>query len=413
MKRLLLLIAYPFLLIVLSLVIGYIALDLIVPQRIVRNGLTYSGVDLSGMDIGEASAIIENIGDKQIKKGLAAFTYGDTEFLFHFEEIGLTADYSGIESSLSAKDTPMYPNNLLTAFIRKYGASPIPAYSADAGAFRVKLDEMKALIDKEPVDADIEYTADGKIVQTQSENGVFFDVDSHAGNILSEFLSDPHKTFAIDSKTMISGSALVFQEPRVPDALLEGIDTVLAQIRTPIPADYDISLVSRAAEAVNKIWLPRKGMAYSAFSFLRYIDEAGLPTDIPAREFDFVASTLLHALLVSGEDYSKTESVRSGDEYAYTALPGFGVELIANAGAVATDVNIAAGQEPADFQFTNTLDGNIVIFASAADGSLDVVIAGKSGLAGRGAAPYEIYSEIKNERALLYRNGKKIAEFSD
>ena len=412
MKRLLLLISYPVLLIVLSLAIGFFTLNLTVPPQVVRGGLTYSDVDLSGMDIAEASALIKNIGDKQIEKGYAAFIFENTEFLFHFNEIGLTADYSGIESSLSAKDSPMYLNNLFTAFIRKYGSAPKPAYTADAEAFRGKLFEIKALIDKESVDADIDYTADGEIVLTPSVNGVYFDVDGHIGHILPEFLSDPHKTFAIDSDAMISEAALVFEEPRVPDALLDGIDTALAQIKTPIPADCDISLVSRAAEAVNKVWLPKKGMAYSAFSFLRYIEGAGLPADAPAREYNFVASVLLHALLAGGEDYSKTESARSSDKYAYAALPGFGIELIASAGADSTDVNIDAGQDPMDFQFTNTLDGNIVIFASASDGSLNITIAGKSSLAGKNAAPYEIYSEIKDERALLYRNGKKIAEYT-
>ena len=412
MKKLLLFVIYPVAQIFISLLIGYFALNLVVPSGVVHGGATFSGVDIAGMDTAEASAIIKHIGDKNVEKGIAAFTYNDMQFYFHFNEIGLSADYSRIESSLSIKDTPFYLQNLFTAFIRNYGAAPKPEYTADSDAFREKLNYIKTFIDKAPVDADIEYTKDGEIVLSPSEKGVYFDIDNQFDIIYSEFLFDPFKIIALDSNAAISDAMLVIEEPLVTDAYLAGIDTVLSQIQTPVPADYDMPLVALAAEAINKVWAPKKGKAYSPFSFLRYIDEAGLPIDKASREYNLVASALLHALLIGGVDYAKIEAVKSFDIYAYIGLPGFGVELLSYGGGENTDDNLSANSVAPDFLFTNTLDGNIVIFASVADGELNIAVAGKKDLSGNGAAPYNINSEILDGKVSLFRNGKKVADYS-
>ena len=412
MKKLFLFSIYPAAQIILSLLIGYFALNLSAPSDIVRNGAEYIGVDFSGMDVENAAAVIENIGKRHAETGMASFEYDNTLYAFHFDEIGLTADFSRIGPSLSVKGSPAYLNNLFTAFVRNYGGPPKPEFSADADAFRKKLYGIKTYIDKEPVNADIEYTADGNIILSPSKNGVYLDIDKRFDDIYSKFLSEPSEVFAFDSNTATSDSALVIVEPSVTDAYLRGIDTALARLQTPIPAGYDISLVARAAEAVNKVWTPAKGKAYAPFSFLRYIDEAGLSVDNNTKEYNLVASTLMHALLVSGSDYAKIEYTKSADINAYTGLPGFGVELASPDGGAPAGANSLAGRTAADFLFMNTLDGNIVIFASVTDNELNIAVAGKKALAGAAAAPYEIKSEIGDGRATLYRNGKKISEYT-
>ena len=412
MKRLLLFFVYPIAQITIILIAGYLALNIAAPSDVTRGGVWYSGVEFAGMNTAEASAIVGEIGGNNMENGYAVFTYGGTRYLFHFSEIDLTADYSRIETSLSAKDSPLYINNLLTLFLRNYSAAPKPEYSADPAAFLTKLKDMKSFIDATPINADIEYTKDGELRLSHSKNGVYFDIDNQFDIIFSEFLADPFKIIALDANAAITESALITVEPLVTDAYLSGIDTVLAHIQAPIPPDYDMSLVSSVAEAINKVWAPKKGTAYAPFSFLRYIDQAGLPTDKASLEYNLAASALLHALLVSGVDYAKTEAVISEDENAYAELPGFGVELISGNAVGLSGDGPSAGQTAQDFNFTNTLDGNIVIFAYSADGYLNIVVAGKKELSGAKAAPYEINSEVQDGHISLYRNGKKIADYS-
>ena len=409
MKRLYYYIFFSLAQIILCLLVGYAAMNLTVPADVVRDGVVFSGIDFSGADVSAAAASIANIGKRQSENGVASFVYNNTEFLFHYSEIGLSADYSGLEARLPEKGSKFYLNNLLSGFIRRFDSGFKPVYSVDPALFKSKLLGMKEYIDANPKNADIELTAYGDIVFTPSEDGVYLDVDGQFDRILSLFLSDPLYTFIIDSDAMVSNSALVITEPAVPSALLADVDAVLAQIKIPVPDGYDFSLVAKTAEAINKVWAPGKGNAYAPFSFLRYIENAGLPSGEAAAEYDLVASALMHALLVSGEDFLKTEFNVSGDADAYPDLPGFGVAIIGGGVRKSTGAKLAAGSAKSDLKFTNTLDGNIVVFASAADGELNVAVAGNSRLAA-GGAPYAVYVEIDGGRVRLFRGGKKLSE---
>ena len=366
--------------IIISLTAGYLALDAMAPP--------------AAANAGHSRHMIDN--------GFARYAYGDTEFLFRVSDVGLVGDHSNVDAPAVDKSTPAYRSSLLTAFMRDYGHTPRPFYYADALSFRQKLIGMKQYIDVPPVDADIELTPDGDIVRTPSSDGVNFDVDGQLDNLYEGFLADPFARRALDAGTK-PAPAVRPLEPRVPDSLLADVDAVLAEIEVDIPDGCNAELLAYAAEAVNKVWAPKKGMAYDSFSFLRYIGEAGLPADARRPEYDFAASALLHALLASGVDFSKITYVRSPDADLYPDLPGFGAALIDGGAETGKE-----GGEPADFRFYNTLNCNIVIFARADGGSLRVSIAGSSKLAGENAAPYDIHSVMENGRAQLYRDGKKV-----
>jgi hypothetical protein len=403
MKRLSLIILFPVAQIILALCAGYFALNFSMPADAVRRGAVYSGADFSGLNIKEAAAAIEIISENQMNKGMSGFSYEDTEFIFYMSDIGLTADYSELESILALRNPKTYLYNLLSAFTKSYGRALKPVYTADADAFRKKLNQIRPYVDKKPVNADIFYSRDGGIVRTPAEQGTYLDIDGNFDLIYAMFLSDPLTPFAIDSVTMLRTSALSIEDPLVTDSLLVDIDTALAHVITPIPEGYDLLLAEYAAESINKVWAPGGGMANAPVSFLRYIREAGLPAENPAPEYNLVASALFHALLVSGIDYSKMDLPVSNDNYSYGELPGYGVGLLSN--------DTDNGDNKQDFLFSNTLNGHIVIFSFVEDGNLEIIVAGNSKSAGRLAAPYEIRSEIIDGRALLYRNGKKIAEY--
>ena len=393
MKRLLIFVIFIILQIAAALTAGYTALGFTVQSDAAGGSISYPRLSFSGINASEAIQTVESVVDNQIKNGWAGFIFQDSEYIFNYSDIGLKADYSGIDTGLRARNQPYFTYNLLTAFTRNYGEAPGPIYTADSGKLRQILAQIKAEIDNEPVNADISCTADGSIEIKHSLNGVVLNIDDNFEYISGVFLSNPFKPLALDSETIYSASALSIEEPRVTYDLLAGVDTPLANINVPIPAGLDADAVGRAAEAINKIWLPAKGMAYAPFSFLRYIGEAGLSMEDSPREFSFVATVLMHSLLVGGEDYSKMELVRAQDTDTYPELPGFGLDL--------------SGDR--DFTFTNSLDNNIVIFAYTGDGWARVIIAGNSILAGRGAAPYDIRSEPDgNGQMILFRNGKKI-----
>ncbi|MCL2058922.1 MAG: hypothetical protein FWH01_07665 [Oscillospiraceae bacterium] len=412
MKRLLLFFVFLFAQIALSLFAGFAALGAAVPADSVRGGAQYLGVELSGRSMAEASALVEQISESQLNKGMAEFTYRETKFIFRFTEIALRADYSQLAQSLAARGSGAYYNNMFTAFIRQYGADPAPLFTVDVEAFREKLRLMKTYVDSAPVNADISYSPEEGIVHSPSWQGADLDVDGQFEYIMSAFLADPFSPMELDSNAMIAATALLVAEPRVADSMLADVDAILASIDVPVPQGHDLALLTQAAEAINKVWVPKKGAASAPFSFMRYLDEAGLSSGGGAPpEYGFVATALMHALLVCGCDYAAMEAPISPDAADYSGLPGFGIMLSAVAGDGNTDGGGAADlTDLPDFRFTNSLDSNIVIFSGIEDGELTVIVAGSSKLLGGRAAPHEIHSSIADGRAQLFKDGKKIAE---
>ena len=403
MKRLFAITLFLVFQIALSLSAGYWALNRYTSMNGVRTGAAYAGEDLTGMDADAATETVIRAVNEKIDSELASFLYKDTEFVFHFSEIGLEADYTNIKAALSSNDTQSYISSLLSAFVRVYGDELEPAYTVGRDAFLKKLLLMKEYIDSDPVDANIDCTADGAVTVTVSEDGAFFDAEGMYVLISEQFCADPFRPQVLDAAGGAGPAIIETIAPRVPGELIGDIDTALAIITAQIPEGYDARLVEQAAEAVNKVWAPQKGKAYDSFSFMRYLDDAGLPTDRAAREYNFVASALLHALLVSGEDPSKMEfGVRAGGS-GYGGLPGMEISL---AGGAAH--NAGGGAEDfADFRFSNTLNGNIVIFAMASDDNLKIIVTGNSKLFGG----YDVHTVTENGRVLLYRDGKRIADY--
>ena len=400
MKRLLLFGALVFAQITLTLFAAYAALGAATPKDAVVNGVFFDSADYSGLNAAAAAETIKNVCEAKIENGVAAVMCRDAEFLFRFGEIGLYADYSGIETKIAVKNPETYFYGLLSAFTRRGNMDAGPAFYADAGAFRRKLALVKEYVDAPAVNADIDITGDGGLIKTPSAKGAHFDLDGYFDAIYKSFLSAPFEPLPIDPENGAALSAVAFTEPRVADDLLADVDAILAEIIVPLPDACDYSLAARAAESINKVWAPKKGASNAPFSYLRYIEDAGLAADSGSPECAFVASALFHALLASGLDYSKMELGFAEGSGAYPPLPGFGAALQAG----------ADGGAARDFRFTNTLGGNIVIFSSADNGELRVAIAGNAKDAGRGAAPYEILSEAGAGKFTLYKGGKKIAE---
>ena len=403
MKRLSLLIIFIAAQIILSLSAGYAALDRLAGADMVRGGIMLFGVDFSGGEAAAAGARIRDMLESRIDQGLASFIYQDTEFEFHFSEIGLNADYSGLEQSLTKKGAKTYLSDLFSAFLHDYSGDPALSFSADKAAFHRKLNCIKPFVDKAPVNADINLDGNGEITKTPSAGGVVFDAGRQLDGIYSDFIKNPFDPIMLDN----AGSGMTFissVEPDVTDGMIADIDAVLAESVARVPDGYDMAAVAEAADAINKVWVPKKGMAYGLFSFVRYLDDAGIQAGGGnSRENGFVASALLHALLSCGADYAKMEFSRSTGGEPYPRLPELGVDLSVPIGA-------AGEEKPPDFRFSNTLTCNIVIFASAADGELRVAVAGSSALTGPGAAPYDVYAVTEGGRSRLYRSGKKIAD---
>ena len=375
--------------IIFTLTAGYLALNLYASSEAARRDGGYAGAESAGDAAARMAATKRGQLLNQAEKGYARFRHEDADFIFKFSEIGLTAVLKQYGNSFFTDDSASYYANLFSAFTRDYEANLRLDYTADADKFRKKLEAMKTFVDRPPVDAGIDLSDTGEIVRTPSSYGEFLDVDGRFDSIFGDFLSDPLQTFHLDAENRECGY-VSYVEPRVSDSILADVDAVLSEVKAAIPDGFDKLLIINAAEAVNKVWAPKKGSAYESFSFAKYLEEAGLPTDKPAPEYDFVASALLHALLISGEDYGKMETAKSARGEPYPDLPGFGVSK--------------------DFKFMNSLNSNIVIFAYVSGDNLYVSIAGNSSLKGENAAPHKIRSALENGRARLYRNDKKIFE---
>ncbi|MDR3119803.1 MAG: hypothetical protein LBU58_00440 [Clostridiales bacterium] len=427
MKRLLLFFGFVFLQIALSLSLGYFTLGNRQPENAAPRGAVYQGVDYSGAGLIEARDAIASAQRQKAAEARGFFSYQGTEFTFQNSEIGLAPDEDRILAALDGKSAAYYPSRLFSGFLRGYGGELAPAMKADAEAFRGKLLMMKQFIDRGPKDANIELrrgAADSSysLFLRPSEEGLSFDVDGQFDRIFEDYLAHPFEPYLLDGADGADAGTggVVPIAPRVTSEMLLDIRTVLGEAVTPLPEGFDAELAARAASAVHKVWIPKNGSAAGPFSLTRYLKEAGLQTERRAEEYDLLATTLFLAVLRAGVDASKIEREAAlnadGLDFVYcdvgfgTALLGQGPSETADGGESADDGSSGGGSGAAgDFRFTNTLDSNLVIFASAEGGALTVTVAGSLPARGK-QPPLSVYSTVEGDRVRLYQGGVRFEE---
>ncbi|MDR1440647.1 MAG: VanW family protein [Clostridiales bacterium] len=413
MKKLSLMAAFAVCQVLVALLLGFAAIDMLYHSKTPK-GLSYGGADFSGMSQDEAAVLLKSTIDDRIKTQSATISYRDLEFVFRLSEIDLEIGNDSIADEIAAKSELHYKHALLSAFTRAFDTELLPRLDFDGLKLRNKLLMIKGIIDRPPQNANIELVG-GKVAKTPASEGISLLVDESYFK-LSEAYSlrpfDKSEIVGVEGGAGENGAVEAISDagagapepaqsggleyealhPDITDDMLSDIDALLAEASTPILPGADAALLAKAAESIEKVWVPKYGMASEPFSLNRYLSGQGIVGGEATGECSQLATTLFVALLRAGAGIGEIDR-RALPQAAPYCEDGFGT--------------LVSG-ESADFMFTNTLGTNIVIFTSVQDGALVVQIAGGKGQGG--SAPHEVYSQRRGGTVGIYIDGELAAE---
>jgi len=361
MKRSAIILALIVFQIVSALTVGFIAVN-IQDGKLVADGVMSSTLSLSGMTVNEAVEAVNEQFQETLTKGQVRIRYGFDEFVFQFAEIEAEIDRVWLAQEIEEKSSQARELNLLSSNWRNYTVFIYPRITFNDEAFKGLLYQIKPIIERKPVNANIDIVG-GKLSITPDSNGVFFDVDKFYESIKDRFLSNPFSVLMLSNRV---NREIQVQQARITTDLLINMETVIAEASTPIAPGYNRELMIEAADSINKVFLHAlegEGNTRRAdiFSLDKYLTRQGIQNNTVVDELNQLASTLYIALLRAGikrEGVSLYHQDRKAD---YCDL-GFEVSVL------------GSGR---DFKFENSLKSDIIIFAAVEDDTLSVKIAGR------------------------------------
>ena len=333
-------------------------------EEAAAGGVAPQQVSLSGMPIEAAASTVFAKYDEILKEGQARIRYGDGEFVFYYAELEYVIDREALISEIEEKSEQAKRLNLLSSNWRNYTVRIIPDIKISDDAFKILLKQIKSHIERNPSNANIDII-EGVVTVTPDVSGVVFDIDKSYQSIKESFLRDPFGILYLSNR---NGREIELSPARVPAELLSDMETIIAEASTPIMPDCDKELLQKAAESINKVFLRAvdnegNDRRTELFSLNKYLINRNLQEDTVVEEFNQLASTLYIAILRAGIDNGSIYLYRQDRKAEYCDL-GFNVSVLGN---------------NRDFRFENTLNSDIIIFASVDEDENELVvrIAGK------------------------------------
>ena len=319
-------------------------------------------VSLSGMSISEAVGVVVARYEDILDNGRARIRYGNDEFVFKFSEIQYAIDKDELTLQIEEKSKQAKSLNLLSTNLRNYTVQVVPSITINDEAFKEMLEQIKPVVEREPSNANIDII-DGKVSITPDINGVLFDVEKSFLDIKERFLNDPFGVLDLSNR---SGREIELLAARIPESILVDMESVIAVASTPIMPWCDRELLQKAAESINKVFLhgvEGEGAASMTdlFSLDKYLANRWLRQSYAVEEYNQLATTLYIAILRAGITRERIYLYRQDSKADYSDL-GFDVSVLGR---------------NRDFKFDNTLNSDIIIFASVEDDLLTVRVAGK------------------------------------
>ena len=388
--------------------------------------LTYDGAEYSGAmdELSIEADLYEKIA-AQIETRSARIHFGQDEFVFGLPEINLALDLAALRNDIKANFQKYYASSLLSAFRNPYYVELVPAYHLDSDKLREKLLLIQEFIGREPVDAGIDLV-DGEIIKTDSADGLLFDVDASLPKMLAAFESQPFRRYTLAGPDAAPNSREIRRQmPYVRSDAFNGIDGVIAEASTPIIDESDNDLFTDAAYRIDKVLLfaddthVNTQLPAGLFSLRKYLGnipasgaEGGDSIQIPDYVGSQVATTLYIAALEAGIETDKFTVVNAKTERIQGKI--YRTPIIADLAYCERGFGTAYENDGADFQFENSLESNIILFASVEDGQFTIRIAGHVGDADGAGAQRELRTETESTGSAdvvsVYRDGELIDE---
>ncbi len=379
----------------LIIVAGVVSLSAANKDRVII-GVQAMGSSISGMKKSDAEHFFEKAGADRISKMPIVLEYDNKTWTIAPEDIHLTANTGeAVENAYSIGRGGSFLQNLLNQM--KYavtGCNVELTADYDRQLLAAKLQEVAKAIDAQPVNASMDFQADGSLRRIPGAIGKKLDPAPIAEALEPQLVSLKHiKTIALEPEEI---------QPYVTDADLANIDCILGAYTTDFSYGNRGDNIILASEHLNDI-LIRSG---TVFSFNNTVGERTASAGYKSAPVIVdgmtepgigggvcqVSTTLYNAVLLSG----LTPTVRTPHYFRSSYCPP------------GLDATVADGL--LDFQFKNQLPHNVYLLARTYGSSLTIYVLGtKNDLNGNTISMEQEGSALRPTIYRIYsRNGQVI-----
>jgi vancomycin resistance protein YoaR len=324
---------------------------------------TYSGdIYLGKLDRAGAAKKIDGEYKDCITNKSFIIKCGENKFEVKYSDIDANLESIATIESIFGNTRAEAFKNLFNCYFSSTRRNVVPIISFSEGKFREKLNELGAIIDREPLTAEISVVND-KVIKNPEVNGIKLNVDNAVEKVRREIGSNIGGTIIFKEADKYELETII---PRYTMYDLEGLDEIITQYTTKITNLDTADSIFRAASAINMVkLLPadiKKGQKAGVFSFNKYLALADGIIEKNDEGYNQVASTLYAGVLnLAGIDmkYITRTPLTNTVDYIQT---GLGARVMGNT---------------YDFKFENTLDYPIMIYTEIQGDRLKVGIIGK------------------------------------
>ncbi|MCR4435268.1 MAG: VanW family protein [Clostridiales bacterium] len=352
--------SFLFLQFIVSVLGGLFTLNLFTKNKIAPR-VYVGGINVGNLTVESAVQKTREYFEDMVKNGFLTVKYLEgEEFKIKYSDIDASMDYDASVRMAYGKGQDRYIS-LIQGYLVSQDQWIRPAVMFNEEKLRKKFGELAALIDKDPVDANI-YLKDGKITKVPEQKGIRLNID----NAVNKVKSDWTLNFGLPLEFKPSDNYEVETVyPLITAKDLEGVEEVVSRFSTEIKSQEDEAFIRLAASAINKVLiLPadlKTGEDAGVFSFIKYLSaEKGIMRQ-NNEGYNQVASTLYAAVLNAGIPKDAITRTPHAAPVDYID-PGLDVVVLG---------------DTIDFKFKNTLDSPLVIFCEVKGNKITVSLVGK------------------------------------
>ncbi|MDF2524355.1 MAG: hypothetical protein K0R31_1996 [Clostridiales bacterium] len=344
----------------LAIAIGFLALFIITGKgtssHIQVGALSLDGVNRDGFE-----DALKKHYEVILKDGFFIIRYnGDKDYKMKLSDLDAKMEYNVMSEEVFSNKLGKRFVNIITEYFQSSGKKVTPKIKLNASKLKERLTELAAIINKEPVNANI-YLKDGKIFKVSEANGVRLDVDSLSRMLESEIGFYLEKPYTLEAESR----DLVVTFPQITLKEFEGVEEIISTYSSDIKDQNEKDAIALAIDSINKVIVypadKGKNEEPGEFSFNKYLSLKKGIIEKNNEGYNQVASTLYAALLIAGirhEDITRSPH-KTTVEYIDPGLDA-----------------VIFGQT-VDFKFKNTLTHPVVIFTEVKDNKVIVSLAGK------------------------------------
>lgn len=344
----------------LSIFVGLLIFFL-VAQKSIAPGMHVAGIDVGGMTGNEANQKIDSIFGDTIKNGSFDIVFGGNKrFKIKYSDINASIDNEASITMALGKNVKAFIYQFNGYFFNERNdIFPVISYSEDK--LKDKLKELANLIQKAPVNANIELI-NGKVIKKTEVEGSRLNLD----NAYKKLLNEIPKKIGTDIEFYKGGNQEVENIlPQFSVSDFNGADEVISQYSTKIKSLELEGSIKTAVHAINKVVLfskdLRRGLNAGTFSFNKYLALDGAVMEENSEGYNQVVSTLNAAVLNSEID--KNSIIRTQHKSTVDYIdPGLDAMVLSS---------------KYDYKFKNTSDNVLIIFAQIIDDKVIVSLVGK------------------------------------